>query len=498
MQRQLPALAAALLLAGCATLGPDYAPPPPAIADGWVPPSLGSTAVAASDTPWWQAFNDPALDALITATIAGNRDLKVAGLRVLEARAQLGIAQSTRSPQAATASAATGYGASAPGGQPIGKYDFLYGTAGVSAGWEIDFWGKFRRSIEAGTAGYFAAIASQQDVALILRAEVARLYLQYRTLQERLAVVRSNIELQQRNVAITELQFREGDDAELDVQQARTQLLTTRAAVPQLEAGMTQTRNALALLMGRAPGDVPELALSPDTIPATPAALPVAIASDLLRQRPDVRTAAFRAGAQSAQIGIARADLYPSLSLGGSISLTRTTLGGLSNSVDIGIGPAIRWNILDFGRIRGNVRVQDARLEQALENYQQTVLKAANEVDSAAIVLVKAREEGAILADSVIAAKRSLTLANIRYREGLSDFQRVLDAQAALLRQQDRAISNRGDTAIALVALTKAVGGGWIAPTEADFASPDTRARMQARSNWAGQLDMPQSAGTPK
>jgi NodT family efflux transporter outer membrane factor (OMF) lipoprotein len=485
-----------MALSGCATLGPDFAAPGTAFDAGWAPPSAAGLPTEARADAWWHSFNDPALDALIAAAIASNRDLKVAGLRVLEARAQLGVARSTLAPQASIADISGGYAASARGRSPIGASDFLFGSAGLSMGWELDLWGKFRRSIEAADAAYFASIANQQDFALILRAEVARLYLQYRTLGERLDVVVANIKLQERNVAITELQFREGDDAELDVQQARTQWLTTKAAVPELESARVQTRNALAVLLGRQPGDIPELALSPPQLPAIPDALPVSIDTDLLRRRPDVRAAGFRAAAQSARIGIARADLYPSLSLGGSIGLTRTTRGGLTDSVDLGVGPAIRWNFLDFGRIRGGVRVEDARFEQALETYQQTVLTAAAEVDNAAIALVKNREEAAILAGSVEAAKRSLTLANIRYREGLSDFQRVLDAQAALLRQQDRAITNQGEIAANLVALTKSVGGGWIMPQEADFASPETRARMAKRTNWARQLDMP--AATPE
>ena len=480
-------LLAALSVSGCTTLGPDFAEPKTAL-DGWTSPSLGGVDKVPAAGPWWNEFHDPALNALLEAAMAGNRDLRASGLRVIEARAQLGIARSTLSPQQVQATAGAGYGASTPAGIRVRDTDFLFGTAGISAGWEIDFWGRFKRGIQGANAAYFASVANQQAFALILRAEVAKLYLTGRTLQERLAVVRANLELQRRSVAITELRFRRGDQNELDYQQARTQLLSTEASIPELEASLTSVRNGLCLLLGRPPGELPELALSPQRLPDTPAVLSADIPADILRLRPDVRAAGFRAAAQSAQIGIAQADLYPSLVLGGSFSLTRTSFGGATNVIDLGIGPSIRWNFLDFGRIRGNVRVQDARLEQALEAYQQAVLQAASEVDTAATVFTHSRSEQSILEDAQTAAARALELATIRYREGLSDFQRVLDAQAALLRQQDRLVINRGDTARDLVELHKALGGGLIAPVEADFASPETRARMAARTNWGGLL----------
>ncbi len=491
MWRRIPSAAALLALAGCTTLGPDFRLPPPAFDQDWHSPSLSGVDTAPAAGLWWQQFNDPALDALMAAAVAGNNNLKIAGLRVLEARAQLAATAALRSPQAAVATAAAGYGASAPGNGSIRNYDALFASVGVSAGWEIDFWGKFRRAAEAADAGYFAQIANYDDFAILLRAQVAQLYLTHRTLEERLAVVRSNIVLQQRSVAITDLLFRRGADSELDLQQARTQLLATEAAVPELETGLVQTRNALSLLLGRAPGPIAELALSPSKLPGVPVTVAADMPADLLRRRPDVRAAALRAGAQSAQIGIARAELYPSLSLVGSLGVTRTTLGGLSNSLDVGIGPSLRWNFLDFGRIRNNVRVQDARLEQALTAYQDAVLQAASEVDNSAIAFAKAREEDAILAQSQAAAQRSLDLATIRYREGISDFQRVLDAQAALLRQQDRYISNRGQVATDLVQLYKALGGGWISSSEADYADAETRARMAARSDWGKLLTTP-------
>ncbi len=487
--KRLPLAGIALLLGACTTLGPDFTAPEPGWDRDWQSPSLAAVPTIAGADPWWQQFDDPALSALIAAADAGNNNLKIAGLRILEARAQLAVARALRSPQVTVGTAGAGYAASARRGAAIGDSDFLFADAGIQAGWEIDFWGRFKRAIESADAAYFASVAARQDASLLIRSEVGRLYLAHRILQERLAVAQENVGLQSRSVAITELLFRNGAEAELDLQQARTQLLSTRAGIPSLELGIVQTRNALALLVGRPPGPLPELALSPPRMPTMPAALAADIPADLLRRRPDVRAAGWRAGAQSAQIGIARADLYPSLTLGGSIGLTRTT-GGIGNAVDIGVGPAIRWNVLDLGRIRGNVRVQDARLQQALTVYQDTVLQAATEVDNAAVAFTKKREEDELLAASETAARRSLALATLRYGEGMSDFQRVLDAQAALLRQQDRRVINRADIANSLVQLHKAIGGGWSVPSENDLADPATRATMKARTDWGKLLDM--------
>ena len=481
-----------LVLTACTTLGPDFVQPTNSWQEGWQSPSFSElkTSPAAEDGAWWKQFGDPALDALIAEAVAKNTDLKAAGLRVLEARALVGLARAQRWPLTA-ANAAGGYGASAPEGTELHEADFWYANADISSGWEIDFWGKFRRGIEAADAGYFASIANYEDFAIILRAEVANAYFTHRTFEERLRAARENIGYQQRAVDIAGVLFRNGAESELDLQDARTQLLSTQASIPPMEAALVQARNALAVLLDRPPGPVPELKLSPPSLPKIPGTVAGEMPADLLRRRPDVRAAAFFAAAQSADIGIATADLYPSLSLVGSIGATRLSIGGPANVVNFAIGPSLRWNIFDFGRIRNNIRVQDAQFEQALAAYQSTVLRAAAEVDDSAIALKKSLEENVFLDESLAAAVRSLELADLTFQEGLSDFDRVLDAQAALLRQQDRQVSERGAAAINLVAVYKAIGGGWIAATESDFGDEATRARMKARTNWGDLLDPP-------
>ncbi len=447
-----------LILEGCTTVGPDFHPPTTAWDSGWTSPTLAAIGKqGAEPADWWRQFNDPALDALMAEAVASNPSLKVAGLRVLEARAQLGVAQSGLKPQQVVVNGSGGYGASAPGGAAISDFDALFGSAGISGGWEIDFWGRFRRGIESADANYFASAADYDDALILLRAQTAQLYFAYRTTQERLEIARQNAAFQKRSVEIAQTLFRNGATDELDLLQARTQNLGTLATIPPLEISLQQTRNALATLIGRPPGDLPELSLSAAKLPAIPETFAINIPADLLRRRPDVRAAALRAGAQSARIGIAQSDLYPHLSLFGAFSLTRTTLGGLSNSTDVGFGPSLSWNILDFGRIHNSVRVEDARFQQSLEAYQATVLQAAREVDDASIAFAKSREQNAILDQAQKAARRSLDIAMIGYKEGFVDFERVLTSQAALLNQQERYVSNRGQT---ISDLAKPLSGG--------------------------------------
>jgi NodT family efflux transporter outer membrane factor (OMF) lipoprotein len=480
--------AVCLALVGCKTLGPNFALPKETWEKDWQGTALADLPKGAPKTLWWEQFDDPALTALVAAAETGNNNIRTAGLRVLEARAQLDGAGALRLPQLVAGTAGAGYAATQRGGQSLGSSDYLVGSVGVQAGWELDLWGRFRRAVQGAEALWFEREATRQDVLILVRAEAARLYLQHRTLEERIAVIRSNAATQRHSVEITGTLFRQGQASELDLQQARAQLLATEAALPALESALLQTRNVICVLLGRPPSEVPELALSPARLPVFAPEVAVELPADLLRRRPDVRAAALRAAAQSAQIGIAKADFYPALSLGGSIRLGRST-PGIANAVDLQLGPSIRWNILDFGQIRANVRVQDARLEQALVAYRETVLQAAAEVDSNAIAFAKAREENAVVQKSVAAAQRALELAHLLYREGMIDFQRVLDAQSVLLRQQERQVANRGEIAADLVQLYKSLGGGWDAVQSGALVDEETRQRMRARTNWGALLE---------
>lgn len=491
--RQHWLLLAVLGLGGCVRLGPDFQPPAEPWTRQWDSAAL-EHASQRGDNPdlrqWWRIFNDPLLDRLIEQADAYNSSLKIAGLRVMEARAQLGIAQSGRYPQLQQASADTLYvNRDQAGGRNPQSSGFWQYSAGFDIGWEMDFWGRFSRAIESSDASYFAAQANYEDVLVLLRSQVADTYYALRTTEARLRVARENAVQQQRSFEITEKLFNSGQTAELDVQQAKTQYLGTLSNIPSLEDQAARTRNALAILIGQAPGPMPLLQVNTGLIPLVDHAVLQDVPAELLLRRPDVRAAELNVAAQSALIGVAEADFYPSLSLLGSIVWSANSVGGTSNSLDVVGGPSLRWNIFDHGRISNNVRVQDARLQQLIEAYRDKVRQAAREADDAATGLTKALERERILRDAAFAAQRSLVLANAQYREGYSDFQRVLDAQSALLAQQDNYLLSRSSAVSNLIALYRALGGGWYSAQAR--VDPATKQLMEQRTDWGDLLQEP-------
>lgn len=484
----------ALCLGGCTRLGPDFEPQREAWTAQWNTPALAQASETRPEPDarqWWQIFNDPVLDDLITQADAHNAGVQIAGLQIMEARAQLGIARSGRYPQSQVAGADALYqrrSSRSAEGNPRPSSFWQY-SAGFDIGWELDFWGRFSRAIESADAAYFAAQANREDVLVLLHAQLADSYFALRTAEARLRIARDNAGIQKRSFEITQRLFKSGETDELDLQQAKTQYLSTLATIPEFESQILRTRNALAVLIGRPPNPMPEL---PDltakeaVIPLIDRAVLQDVPANLLLRRPDIRAAEYRIAAQSAQIGVAEADLYPSLRLLGSIVWTATSLAGTSGAAALIGGPSLSWNIFDHGRLKNNVRVQDARLQQLIVAYQDDVRQAAREADDAASGLIKALERDGILRDAALAAKRSLTLANALYREGYSDFQRVLDAQRALAAQQDAYLVNRGNAVSDLIALYKAVGGGW--HSGQPVLDPATRQQMQQRTDWGDLL----------
>ncbi|WP_339525528.1 TolC family protein [Pseudomonas sp. EL_65y_Pfl2_R96] len=480
-------------LGGCVRLGPDFQAPGEAWTKRWSSPALEQASQRRLNPDvrqWWQVFADPVLDALIAESDAHNSNLKIAGLRVMEARAQLGIAQSGRYPQLQQASADSLYfNRQQSGGSNPQDSHFWQHSAGFDIGWELDFWGRFSRAIESSDASYFAAQANYEDVLVLLRAQVADTYFSLRTTEARLRVARENAEQQKRNFEITEKLFNSGQSAELDLQQAKTQYLGTLSSIPDLEAQVLRTRNALAVLIGRPPSALPQLLENTGLIPLVDRAVLQDVPASLLLRRPDVRAAELNVAAQSALIGVAETDFYPSLTLLGSIVWTTDSLKGSSNSLDLIGGPSLRWNLFDHGQISNNVRVQDARLQQLIEVYRDKVRQAAREADDAASGLTKSLERERILREAQVAAKRSLSLASTQYREGYSDFQRVLDAQRALLEQQDNYLLSRSNAVSNLIALYKALGGGWYSARP--IIDPGTRQQMEQRTDWGNLLSEP-------
>jgi len=379
---------------------------------------------------------------------------------------------------------------------------------GFDAAWELDFWGKFRRAVQSEVANLEASIANYDDILVTLTSEVARTYVVLRTSEERLAVARQNVEIQKRSLQIAEVRFKAGAVTELDVTQARALMRGTESTIPGFESDIRQAKNALAILLGKLPGEVDEMLGGAGLIPEVPAAVAVSIPAELLRRRPDIRFAERRLAAQSALIGVARADLFPHFSLFGSIGYTtsgstsppQSNNAGLSDlfdsqSFNYSVGPSINWDLFNYGRITNNVRVQDARFQQLAVDYENTVIEAAQEAEDAMVSFLRSQDAVFFLADAVKASKRSVDLSLIQYREGLIDYQRVLDTQRFLTEQQDNLVFTAGNVDLSLVALYKALGGGWEIREGKPFVSENIKEQMRNRTNW-GRLLAPERLET--
>lgn len=494
------------LLAGCTSVGPDYVRPGSPLGPAWYQAeSAGFATTPQEEAAWWKLFGDPELDRLVELAQSSNNTLELAGLRVLESRATLAIATGLQYPQSQLmAGGATALSASENAANTAaGDLDYIQYDLGVAATWEFDFWGKYRRGIEAADAAYRAAIASYDEATVLLTGQVVLAYLTIRTIEEQIRITRDNVASQQRSFDIVDVQFENGETSELDVLQAKTLLLSTQAAMPALEAQLASAKHALSVLLGVAPVSTAALLASDGSIPDIPGELAVGIPADLLRQRPDVRQAEYVAMAANAGVGVAEADLYPSFTLSGSLGLvaadnTNTTRSGESgigeifngDSLTWSAGPGFVWPFLNYGRIRNNVRVQDARLQQALTAYRETVLQAAREVEDAIASLNGARAQHRILAESVVVAERANEVALLRFREGFADYQRVLDAQTALFAQQGRLVSSTSDMAAGLVSLYLALGGGWqMAHGYRQIVPESTLETMRERTHWGDLLE---------
>jgi NodT family efflux transporter outer membrane factor (OMF) lipoprotein len=487
--RTLVSVVIVLLLGACTTVGPDFEAPEARVAPDWYQEEReGLTPTGTELVAWWKIFDDPELNRVVEEAHRANNNLEIAAVRILEARAQLGIATGLQYPQAQTATGSAAYvSPSEAGGSTENFWDF---SLGASVSWEIDFWGRYRRGIESANAALLAAMASYDDVFVLLTAQVAQTYTTIRLTEEQLRIAKQNIEIQRRSYEIVDVLTRSGDRSALDRQQALTLLLGTEATLPGLEASLQQAENALNTLLGRPPGDLTEFLREDGTLPAIPDDLVIGIPADLLRRRPDVRTAELNAMAQNALVGVATADLYPSFSLFGFLGLSAggpgTDLGDLfsGDSLNWNVGGNFIWPFLNYGRIRNNIRVQDARLQQALIAYRETVIQAAREVEDAMAGYVGALEQDRILQQAVESAQRSNELSMLRYTEGFSDYQRVLDAQQSLFGQQSRYINNRGAAVLAVVDLYKSLGGGWEIHGGTYNVSPETQQQMEERTDW--------------
>ena len=483
-----------LCLTACTTLGPDFETPEADVEAQWLatddPVFQSGKAV---NSEWWTLFKDPVLDGLIQQAYEQNLPLQVAGLRIMEARAQLGIAIGNQYPQlqeAAGALTRVNLSENEPNFDGAADEKYWTANAGFNASWELDFWGRYRRGVESASANLGSQIAAYDNALVSLTGEVASVYIRIRTLEEQLVVARSNVDAQQKGYQLADVKFRAGDTSALDPAQALTLLRNTQAQIPSLISQIRQSRNALSILLGMPPRDLDDL-LGKGNIPAAPADIALGVPAELLRRRPDIRQAELRVAAQSAQIGIAEANLYPRFSLLGSVGFTSSDtnpsdLNDIKDSDSFGysFGPAFSWPILNYGRLKNNVRVQDARLEEAIVSYQNTVLEAAREVEDGLAGFLGAKSSAGYLGDSVKSAQRAVDLSLIQYLEGATGYQRVLDSQQSLLAQQNQYTASKGDIVRNLVTAYKALGGGWQIRAGNDFVPEARQQRMQERTDW--------------
>jgi outer membrane protein, multidrug efflux system len=455
------------LLTGCA-VGPDYHPPKAsASAQPWASPLAGGETNGPADlATWWQNFGDTNLDSLVTMAVQSNLTLRVAQAHVLEARAERDVSSGSLWPSVGTSGSYSRnrYGFNnfppLPPGTPL---DYNLYNAGFDATWEIDIFGGTRRTIEAANAEMGAAVFSQRDVLVSLLAEVARNYIAARGYQQRLAITLQNIQVQQNILNLTSNRFEVGLSSDLDVQQATALLAATEAEVPSLKTGFDQSVHHLAVLLGQPPGALMNEMSVEKPIPLTPPAVPVGLPSDLLQRRPDVQKSESELAAATARIGAAKADLFPKFSLTGFAGVESISTGNLFDYASRywSAGPTVQWEIFQAGSIRANVRVQNARQEQALDTYQQTVLVALEDVENAITAYAREQTRRESLSQSVQADEQALELSTQLYNSGLADFLGALDSERSLYAAQDALVQSDQTVSLNLVQLYKALGGGW-------------------------------------
>ena len=447
---------------GCITVGPDYLPPEPTMPDAWHQElTRGLTESEAGLKTWWKALNDPILDSLIERASEGNLDLQEAAARVMEAQARRGIATGERFPDINGSGVAERSRTSEDFFPPTGKRnDNTYGL-GVDSSWEIDFWGRIRRLVESADAGLEASVEAYRDVQVLLFAEIALNYVEVRTLQARISFAESNVETQRGSLEITEARLKAEITGELDVRQAELNLARTESTIPVLRASMKQAINRLGVLLGEFPSALYNELITSAPIPQPPENITVSMPANLLRQRPDIRQAERELALQTARVGVATSDLYPRFFLLGDF--------GFEGSSDVfdytkrswSIGPSFRWNIFDGGRVRSFISVEDARTEQALVRYEQTVLDALEDVENSMIAYTEEIKRRGFLEDSVEAAQQSVDLVNTLYINGLTDFQNVLDMERSLFEQQDDFAVSKGSVTQNVIGVYRSLGGGW-------------------------------------
>lgn len=501
-------VAIAVVVSGC-MLGPDFKQPPVQVAGTWTEAKDSRVDSQHQEyRDWWAVFNDPVLTRLINLAYQQNLTLLTAGERVLETRAQLGIAIGELYPQQQTIGASVSYN-KLPISLPYNLSANTYWSDifPAQASWEIDVWGKIRRGIESASDSFLASVADYDNVLVTLTGDVASYYVTLRTTQRQIKIAQDNIVRQRKALQIAEAKFHGGTATKRDVYQAENVLGATEATVPQLTIQLQQSKDALDQLLGMPPSYVDHLVPGDGNIPDAPERVAAGIPANLLRRRPDIRKAELLAAAQCAQIGYAKADLFPLFSLTGTVGTLGSNVGTGLDSVFTGkslfysVGPNVQWNILNYGQITNNVRTQDAKFQELLTSYQNSVLKAQKEVEDGLAEFLYSRDQVVFLKESVVAAEGALRIAFLQYQQGIADFTTVLTAEQNLYQAQNSLAIAQGNVPLGLIVAYRAMGGGWQLREGHDFIPEQIREEMAQRTNWGRLLTpdllQPKAPGLP-
>ncbi len=488
-----------VLLAGC-TVGPDFVPPNAGLpttsffATAAQEPTdrtaATSTNYAAPDPNWWAIFHDSELTTLENRVAADNLDVQTATLRFAQSRFQRDVAAAAQLPTLdgntsyerqkpsdngllglfSSTSAGGGFGGGTGGipGNLTGPFSLW--QYGFDASWELDIWGKIRRQVEAADAQAQASEEDRRAVLVSNLAEVARDYMQLRGIQKQIRIARENVATESEILKVTRLRQERGLVTGLDVETAASQVDSVQAELPDLQRQQSEAINALSLLLGQAPGVLADELIVPEALPPSPPKLPVGIPSDLARRRPDIREAEEQLHAATADVGVAIGDFYPSVSLNGSVGFQALDLKNLwkGTSLQYAMGPNLTLPIFEGGRLKGTLALRTAQQQEAAIIYHETVLKAWHDVVNALVAYRTERERHGRLSAQVVHARKALDLARDRYNNGVAQFITVLDAERTLLEAEQQSATSETNVAIDLVALYKALGGGW----ETTFPGP--------------------------
>jgi len=502
-----------LTLCGCTTVreyvangfkvGPNYHRPPAPVAERWIDAAdVRIRSAEFDDSHWWTAFNDPLLNELVQAAYQQNLTLREAGFRVLQARAQLGVAIGNFFPQtqemdggytrhAVSVAVANRF---ATPERWFSQFDYGFGLA-----WELDFWGRFRRAIESSEDTLNASVDNYDAVLVTLIGDVASSYVQVRTVQQQILAAQQTLALQKQSLDIAAAKFKGGQTSEIDVNQGQSDVSATEGLIEQLRIQLRIETNRLCILLGLPPEDL-LLKLGDAPIPTTPPEVAIGIPADLLRRRPDIRRAERQAAAQNALIGVAEADFYPQISLSGTLGWSAEEIDNLFTESGFRgtVGPSFRWQILNYGRILNNVRAQDAAFQALVATYQQTVLQAGEEVENGLVTYLRAHNRARDLARSVAAELAALKEAIAQYKNGLVDYNRVVVIQERLVNRQQTLAEAQGQIAQGLIQVYRALGGGWqIRCADDASGAPCVTAAAEPGAPPAEALPLPQEPPAP-